>query len=218
MSDAADLARRRRLRQFPFGGPMRRLVWFVAAMFVALVVFSMPHIDKWAYDTAREHLAALTKALAPSVPTPDVPTGAPAASPAVVVIPSSPGVKVPLKKDGGIFVVPVVINGAITLDFTLDSGAANVSVPADVFSTLKRAGTIKDSDIVGEQTYVLADGSRAQSVGFKIRSLKIGSVTVENVSGSIAPSQGTLLLGQSFLERFNSWSIDNTKHELLLVP
>jgi hypothetical protein len=64
----------------------------------------------------------------------------------------------------------------------------------------------------------LADGSRAQSVGFKIRSLKIGSVTVENVSGSIAPSQGTLLLGQSFLERFHSWSIDNTKHELLLVP
>ena len=37
--------------------------------------------------------------------------------------------------------VPVQINGAITLDFTVDSGAADVSVPADVFSTLARTET-----------------------------------------------------------------------------
>jgi uncharacterized protein len=39
---------------------------------------------------------------------------------------------VQLKNDGGIFVVPVEINGAITLDFILDSGASDVGVPADV--------------------------------------------------------------------------------------
>ena len=49
-------------------------------------------------------------------------------------------VEAPLKKEGGTFVVPVEINGAITLDFTVDSGAADVSVPADVFSTLARTG------------------------------------------------------------------------------
>jgi WD40 repeat protein len=76
--------------------------------------------------------------------------------------------EVPLKKDGGIFVVPVQINGTITLDFVIDSGAADVSVPADVFSTLVRAGTIKDSDIIGEQTYVLADGSQSKSPTFTI--------------------------------------------------
>jgi hypothetical protein len=32
---------------------------------------------------------------------------------------------VPLKKSGGTFLVPVQINGAITLDFTVDSGAAD---------------------------------------------------------------------------------------------
>ena len=68
-------------------------------------------------------------------------------------------VEAPLRKEGGTFVVPVQINGAITLDFTVDSGAADVSVPADVFSTLVRTGTIRDLDIIGEQTYVLADGS-----------------------------------------------------------
>jgi clan AA aspartic protease (TIGR02281 family) len=122
---------------------------------------------------------------------------------------------VPLKKDGGIFVVPVQINGAITLNFTIDSGAADVSVPADVFSTLKRTDTITDADITGQQTYVLADGSKANSV-ITIRSLRVGDKLVENVRGSITPAQGSLLLGQSFLERFKSWSFDNTTHQLRL--
>ena len=50
-------------------------------------------------------------------------------------------VEAPLRKEGGTFVAPVLINGAITLDFTVDSGAADVSVPADVFSTMQRTGT-----------------------------------------------------------------------------
>jgi clan AA aspartic protease (TIGR02281 family) len=125
---------------------------------------------------------------------------------------------VPLKKDGGIFVVPVQINGAITLNFTIDSGAADVSVPADVYSTLKRTGTISDADITGERTYVLADGSKTRSVTFIIRSLRVGDHIVENVRASVTPAQGILLLGQSFLERFKSWSFDNTKHQLVLEP
>ena len=128
------------------------------------------------------------------------------------------GIGVSLKRAGGTFVVPVQINGAITLDFTVDSGAADVTVPADVFSTLARTGTINSSDITGEQAYVLADGSTNKSVTFTIRSLKVGDRVVENVRGSVAPSQGSLLLGQSFLERFKSWSIDNTQHVLLLEP
>jgi clan AA aspartic protease (TIGR02281 family) len=127
-------------------------------------------------------------------------------------------VEVPLTKAGGTFVVPVEINGAIKLDFTVDSGASYVSVPADVFSTLVRAGTIRDTDIIGKQTFSLADGSETQSVIFTIRSLKVGNKIVENVRGGVAPAQGSLLLGQSFLERFKSWSIDNAKHELVLEP
>ena len=124
----------------------------------------------------------------------------------------------PLKNDGGIFVVPVEINGAITLEFAIDSGAADVGVPADVFSTLVRTGTIKNSDMIGEETYVLADGSKSQSSTFTIRSLKVGNKVIENVRGSVASARGTLLLGQSFLGRFKSWSLDNDKHELFLEP
>ena len=124
--------------------------------------------------------------------------------------------RVPLRIDRGISFVPVEINGTLKLDFAIDSGASDVSVPADVFSTSKRTSSVKESDLIGQKSYVLADGSTTQSSIFKIRSLKIGELVVEDVKASVTPSHATLLLGQSFLERFKSWSIDNTTHELLL--
>jgi clan AA aspartic protease (TIGR02281 family) len=124
--------------------------------------------------------------------------------------------EVPLKSVGGTFVVPVFINGAITLNFVVDSGAADVAVPADVVGTLIRAGTIEKSDFTGKQTYVLADGSAAPTSTFVIRSLKVGDILIENVKGSVSPTAGSLLLGQSFLQRFKSWSMDNNKHVLVL--
>jgi predicted aspartyl protease len=73
-----------------------------------------------------------------------------------------------------------------------------------------RTGTITDTDFIGEKTYVLANGSEQHTATFMIKSLKVGGIVVENVRGGVAPAQGSLLLGQSFLERFKSWSIDNT--------
>jgi TonB family protein len=62
----------------------------------------------------------------------------------------------------------------------------------------------------------LADGSTVPSQRFVIRSLKVGDKTLDNVVGSIAPVTGALLLGQSFLSRFSSWSIDNQRQALVL--
>ena len=123
---------------------------------------------------------------------------------------------VPMEAEGGTFVVPVRINDQITLKFIIDSGASDVSVPADVFMTLLRTGTITDADFLGSQKYRLADGSTVPSQQFVIRSLKVGDRTLNEVTGSVAPVEGTLLLGQSFLRRFRSWSIDNQKGALIL--
>jgi clan AA aspartic protease (TIGR02281 family) len=120
-----------------------------------------------------------------------------------------------MKSEAGTYVVPVLINNAITLDFLVDSGASDVSIPADVVTTLMRTGTLKQSDFLDQKTYRLADGSTVPSQTFRIRSLKVGNKVIENVNGSVAPVKGTLLLGQSFLGRFKSWSIDNTKHALV---
>ena len=117
---------------------------------------------------------------------------------------------------GGTFLVPVLINNAITLNFYLDSGASDVSIPSDVFGTLIRAGTITKSDILGADTYRLADGSSKKSITFRIRSLKVGPVTLENVKGSVAEDAGPLLLGMSFLSRFKEWTVDNQRHVLVL--
>jgi aspartyl protease family protein len=130
--------------------------------------------------------------------------------------PSGEHLAIPLQREGGTFVVPVSINGEITLKFTIDSGAADVSIPADVVMTLLRTGTLTREDFLGTQTYRLADGSTVPSQTFRIRSLKVGDRVVENVTGSVASVAGTLLLGQCFLSRFKSWSIDNQRQVLLL--
>ena len=119
--------------------------------------------------------------------------------------------------DEGTFAVPATINGQLTLNFIVDSGAADVSIPADVVLTLRRTETITDSDFLGNQIYKLADGSTVPSQQFVIRSLKVGDKTFENVVGSIAPVAGSLLLGQSFLRRSKSWSIDNRRQALILI-
>ena len=119
---------------------------------------------------------------------------------------------VPMRIEGGTYVVPVLINDAITLPFAVDSGATDVSIPANVVSRL----ALTDADFVGQRTYQFADGSTAVQKTFRIRSLKVGDTVVENVMGSVAPAQGLPLLGQSFLRHFRSWSINNETHELLL--
>ena len=126
-------------------------------------------------------------------------------------------IAVPLQKQGGTYAIPVLINSAITLDFVVDSGADDVNIPSDVVTTLFRTGTVKTTDFIGDKTYVLADGSTIPSPTFRIRSLRVGDKIVENVTASVAPVKGMLLLGQSFLSHFKSWSIDNNRHVLILM-
>jgi len=128
----------------------------------------------------------------------------------------APPREVSLEISGGTFTVPVVINDAIKLGFVIDSGASDVQIPADVVATMVRSGTLDRSDFLGQRTYQLADGSTLPSYIFRIRSLRVGDVTVPNVTGSIASTDGELLLGQSFLSRISSWSIDNGRHMLAL--
>jgi clan AA aspartic protease (TIGR02281 family) len=121
-----------------------------------------------------------------------------------------------LKNEGGIYVVPVRINGAITLDFIVDSGASDVVLPADVAMTIARTGTITDDDFIGSSEYTLADGSKLKSDRFVLRELKIGDLTVAHVTAIIGSPKAEPLLGQSFLSRLGSWAIDNNRHVLRL--
>jgi hypothetical protein len=123
---------------------------------------------------------------------------------------------VPLIHEQGTYLVSVLINDKISLNFTVDSGAADVSIPADVFSTLRRTGSILNGDLLDSGIYIMADGSEHRSQRFRIRSLRVGNLELKNVIGSVAPATGGLLLGQSFLERLGSWSIDYKRHALVI--
>jgi len=124
--------------------------------------------------------------------------------------------EIPLTPNGNVFRVSARINGAITLPFILDSGAADVQIPADVAGTLERAGTISAEDFIGSQIYTLADGSKLSGDQFRLRELQLGNHVARNVVASIGPAKSELLLGQSFLSRFGVWAIDNTRHVLIL--
>jgi clan AA aspartic protease (TIGR02281 family) len=181
-------------------------------------------IAKMVFQKSPEGRAMLDKALkAWRVEAPPSPAALPSSTslPAKQALPEPPvldsgATVVPMVSEGGTFVVPVKINDQITLNFVVDSGASDVAVPADVVSTLVRTGTITDADFLGKQTYRLADGSTVPSQRFVIRSLKVGDKTLKNVVGSVSPSASDLLLGQSFLNRFKSWSIDNQRRALIL--
>jgi hypothetical protein len=118
----------------------------------------------------------------------------------------------PLINNGGTYELPVRINGVITLNFIVDSGAAEVNIPSDVVLTLIRARTINKSDFLDGKEYVLADGSTVKSPRFIIRELEVGGQKLHNIPASIGSVYSSLLLGQSFLSRISTWTIDNNKH------
>ena len=123
---------------------------------------------------------------------------------------------VPLVQESGIYVLPVGIGSAMTMKFVLDSGASDVTLPSDVVQKLMRQGVVKQRDFIGAQTYGLADGSTVRSGRFILHELKVGNVVVRDVTASVAPVGGALLLGQSFLSKLPRWSIDNVQHALIL--
>ena len=121
-----------------------------------------------------------------------------------------------LERQGGVYMLPVRINNSMTLPFVLNSGASEVSIPADVFLTLTRTGTVKPNDFVGTGKYILADGSEQATQRFVLHELRVGDHAIRNVIASVVPVKGDPLLGQSFLARLPAWKIDNARHTLVL--
>lgn len=115
---------------------------------------------------------------------------------------------------GGVFVLPATVNGTSTAYFIVDSGAANVQIPEELAEELKRNGTLTETDSLGQRRFTLADGSGLQQRIVRLRSIRIGERTMENVMASVSPARSRALLGQSFLRRLSSWKIDNVRNSI----
>jgi clan AA aspartic protease (TIGR02281 family) len=130
----------------------------------------------------------------------------------------NPNDEVRLEPYNGVFAVPVVINRAVSMPFILDSGSSEVQLPAEVVFTLLRTGTVSEGDFIGVNSYVLANGSTLRSARFNIREMRVGQHVVRNVAASVGPAiSSEALLGQSFLSKLPSWTLDNERHVLILA-
>jgi clan AA aspartic protease (TIGR02281 family) len=126
-------------------------------------------------------------------------------------------VVVPVMYKGGVYEVPVEINRMLKLNFILDSGASDVFISEHIASTLITGGTVTDVDVVGRQTYTLADGSTEECLVINLRSVKIGTIEIRNVMCGVSKSiHAPMLLGQSFLKRFGSYTLDNKANTLTI--
>jgi clan AA aspartic protease (TIGR02281 family) len=125
--------------------------------------------------------------------------------------------EIKLESSGNTYQLKVTVNDTVKLNFTLDTGASDVLIPAEVALTLLTSGTLSESDFIGYQTYKLADGSTLPSAQFKLRDIEVGNRQITDVVASVGPVGSSPLLGQSFLSRLGTWTIDNRQQVLRIA-
>lgn len=123
--------------------------------------------------------------------------------------------RIKLLHEGGVYRVPALINDQLVKLFVLDSGSAEVQVPAEVFLSLFPE-TVGPQDFLPGSAYKLADGRVVQSERFRLRTLKLGNRVFRDVPASISDPGTPLLLGQGVLGRLRGWRIDNHRQVLVL--
>ncbi|MDR1898094.1 MAG: retroviral-like aspartic protease family protein [Prevotellaceae bacterium] len=123
---------------------------------------------------------------------------------------------VKMKKQGGVYLVPIEVNG-ISMDFIFDTGASDVCISLVEAQFLIKQGKLTEKDVIGTQSYQIADGSISEGTIIILRTVKIGNKTLHDVKASIIETiEAPLLLGQSALSKFGKISIDYKKLELKL--
>jgi clan AA aspartic protease (TIGR02281 family) len=118
----------------------------------------------------------------------------------------------------GTYYVNVGIADKCCFRMVLDTGASDVSVPIDLWYVMLKGGAIAEADHIDVVKYGTANGV-VEGLRFRMPPMTIGGITVHNVIGSVSKnSRGqSILLGQSFLQKFKAWSINNATGQLVLA-
>ena len=139
----------------------------------------------------------------------------PPTSPTMATTHSATTTHVPLTRTpGGSLIVAASINGSSPMRFTLDSGAESLVLPSSMARQLVQQGIITKEEFVGAGVSVLANGSQTSDRRYRLRSVNIGGIVVENVTCVVVDGDGGALLGQSVLSKLRSWKIDNARQTL----
>jgi predicted aspartyl protease len=77
---------------------------------------------------------------------------------------------------------------------------------------------LTSGDFIGKRHYSLANGSEEVGDRVIIREVQVGRHAVRNVTAIVNPPASDLLLGQSFLSKFGTVTLDYKRLILVLAP
>lgn len=122
---------------------------------------------------------------------------------------------IPVKTDSNTPTVEVTLNGSVTRQMILDTGASDISLPADLAAELKMVPGPNDPAVKMK----IADGSTVEAHLMRIKSVRVGRFEVQDVECVVMPRSmrdAPALLGDSFLSHF-VWKLDANAGELHLM-
>lgn len=112
------------------------------------------------------------------------------------------------KGDGGVYYVPMRINGQ-ELEFVFDTGASSIQISQLEANLLMKQGKISSEDIEGISELTIADGSSVSALCINLREVELAGVKLYNVKAFVGENmEAPLLLGQTVMSRFGSFKVD----------
>ena len=118
------------------------------------------------------------------------------------------GTKVKMEADGGVYFVPITVNG-LDLKFIFDTGASSICISSAEATVMVRQGQITRDDILGQQQFQDATGRVSVGTVINLKTVEIGGIVLHDVEATVVDNiQAPLLLGQTALAKFGKISID----------
>ena len=120
------------------------------------------------------------------------------------------------RKAGGTFNVDCSVNG-LALNMIFDTGASDVCISKVEADFMLKNNYLSMSDIKGKQYYQTADGGISEGTVITLKEVRIGDAVLHNVDASVVKSQkAPLLLGESVLQKFGTFTVDNINSKLII--
>lgn len=120
------------------------------------------------------------------------------------------------KLSGGTYEVPCHVNG-LPLKFIFDTGATDVTISSVEANFMLKNDYLSAKDFKGSRQYLNASGEITEGSVICLKEILVGDVALKNINASVVRSQkAPLLLGESVLQKFGSFTVDNVNSTLII--
>lgn len=125
--------------------------------------------------------------------------------------------EVPMQRhSGGTFEIPCSVNG-LDLNMLFDTGASDVTISSVEANFMFKNNYLSKDDIKGKNYYQIANGDLVEGTVITLKEVKVGDAVLKNVDASVVKSQkAPLLLGESVLQKFGTYTVDNINSKLII--